>query len=124
MTLYKVDDWGFADGNGGNGVAPTTAIKAAIMAYGCVGSAIAADNAFMNVKPGQVFKGNSRDINHDIILVGWDDAKGAWILRNSWGTGWCDGGYCWIAYGANSVGTEAVWCVVHNANPPINFSSF
>jgi len=121
MTLYKVNDWGFCDNAGGNGVAPVDTIKAAIMQHGSAGSAIAADDAFMNIRPGTVFHGSgSRDINHDIILVGWDDTKGAWILRNSWGTSWVDGGYCWIAYGANQVGTEAVWCQVDNINPPVD----
>lgn len=110
--LYKISDWGFCDGGQGNGVTDTQLIKNAMVQYGPIGAAIAADNAFMNVQPGQVFSGNARDINHDIVLVGWDDTKGksgAWLLRNSWGTGWCDNGYCWIEYGANSVGTEAIW---------------
>ncbi len=119
QKLYKIDDWGFVDGGQGSGVASTDLIKAAIMNYGCVGCAIAADNAFMNTQAGSVFQGSgSRSIDHDIALVGWDDSKGAWKLRNSWSTSWVDGGYCWIKYGANLVGTEAVWAVVHNTNPP------
>jgi cathepsin K len=125
MTLYKVNDWGFADANGGNGIAPVADIKAAIMAYGCVGSGIAADNSFSNISPGQVFDRNtSSNIDHDIVLVGWDDSKGskgAWILRNSWGTSWCDGGYCWIGYGINEVGSEACWARVDSVNPPIDW---
>jgi C1A family cysteine protease len=121
QKLYKIDDWGFANASGDQGqtVTPVEDIKAAIMHYGCVGAAIAADNAFSNAQAGGVFKGSgSQDIDHDIILVGWDDSKAAWKLRNSWGPSWCDGGYCWIAYGANLVGTEAVWAVVHNTDPP------
>lgn len=115
MQLYRIADWGFASANGDQGVADDASIKAAIMTYGCVGAAIAADDAFMNNPPGRVFHGSgSREIDHDIILVGWDDARGdgtrtAWLLRNSWGAGWCDSGYCWILSGANLVGTEAVW---------------
>lgn len=128
MTLHKVDDWGFADASGGQGqdVTPVADIKAAIMAYGCVGCAIAADDAFMNTPAGQVFdRTTSRGIDHDVILIGWDDSKGskgAWILRNSWGTGFADQGYCWIGYGVNLVGTEAVWARVNAANPPIDWS--
>ena len=118
MVLHKIDDWGFADSNGGSGVTPTEDIKAAMIQYGPIGAAIAADNAFMNNPPDKVFHGNSRDINHDIILVGWDDSKGAWRLRNSWGTNWCDHGYCWIAYGANAVGTEAVFAKVAGSPTP------
>jgi C1A family cysteine protease len=117
MLLHKIDDWGFADSSDHNGVASVQSIKNAIKYYGCVGAAIAADDAFMNVQPGQVFSGNYSEINHDIMLVGWDDSKGAWLLRNSWGTEWADGGYCWIKYGANEVGTEAVFAIVNNPNP-------
>lgn len=109
--LYKIDDWGFCTTSNSQGVASTQDIKNAMVLYGPIGSAIAADDAFMNSPAGTVFKGSgSREINHDIIICGWDDAKGAWLLRNSWGESWCDGGYQWIAYGANQVGFSAVWC--------------
>jgi hypothetical protein len=47
--------------------------------------------------------------NHRILLVGWDDAKGAWRIKNSWGTNWGIDGYMWIAYGADNVGASAAW---------------
>ena len=106
VKLWKITDWGYCDQQ--DGVADTQKIKNCMVQYGPIGAAIAADNAFMNVSPGEVFDGNSSNINHDIILCGWDDSKGAWLLRNSWGD-WCDGGYCWIKYGANQVGTSALW---------------
>jgi C1A family cysteine protease len=113
MKLYKITDWGFADGASSQGVPPEAAIKSVIMSYGAVGAGIAADDAFENIQGATVFKGSgATQIDHDIILIGWDDSKGAWLLRNSWGTEWADQGYCWIAYGANCVGTEAVWCEV------------
>jgi len=124
MKLFKVDDWGFADSNGGNGVTSIANIKAAIMAYGCVGAGIAADDAFMNISPGTVFdQTTSTDIDHDIIIIGWDDSKGkngVWVVRNSWGTGWADGGYCCIGYGVNNVGTEAVFAQVNPSSPPVD----
>lgn len=116
MALHKIDDWGFADGSG-QGVTPTDAIKSAIMQYGAVGCAVYADDAFEGYTSG-VFKGTSVDsgqCNHDVILVGWNDADGAWILRNTWNTTWGETGYMRIAYGANAVGTEAVWAVKHAA---------
>jgi C1A family cysteine protease len=116
MQLYEPDDWGFADSNGGSGVTPTNDIKAAIMQYGAVGCGIAADDAFQNNPAGTVFAGSgATQIDHDIILVGWDDSSSSWILRNSWGSSWCEGGYIRIAYGANAVGAESVWAVKHPA---------
>ena len=53
---------------------------------------------------------NSTTPNHAIILVGWDDSyssskfstnpgmNGAWLVKNSWGTSWGDGGYFWMSY--------------------------
>ncbi len=35
---------------------------------------------------------------HALLLVGYDDTKQAFILRNSWGTDWGDDGYCQIPY--------------------------
>jgi hypothetical protein len=119
MTFYKIADWGFCSTSDTMGLATVQDIKNAMVAYGPIGAAIAADDAFSNNPPGQVFQGSgSTNIDHDIILCGWDDTKGAWLLRNSWGTSWCDAGYCWIKYGANLVGTEAVWAVVNPLPPP------
>jgi C1A family cysteine protease len=37
-------------------------------------------------------------LNHVVVLVGWrvDAQQSAWIIRNSWGTGWGVGGYAYI----------------------------
>ena len=121
MKLYALADWGFADAAGGQGVTPTPNIKAAIKTYGSSAVVLAADRSFMNHPPGQVFdRTTSTQANHAVLLVGWDDAKGqrgAWLLRNSWGAGWCDEGYIWIGYGVNLVGTEALWASAGGAPP-------
>ncbi len=116
--LVKIKGWGYCE-TGARGPASTQSIKDAMASKGPISVAIAADSAFMNIRPGSVFKGTgSRSINHEVILVGWDDEKGAWKLRNSWGTGWADSGYCWIVYGANGVGTDAAWVDVEAVIPP------
>lgn len=43
---------------------------------------------------------------HCVLIVGYDDAKAAWLVRNSWGTGWGTLGYGWFGYGQGAHGLE------------------
>jgi C1A family cysteine protease len=43
---------------------------------------------------------------HCIGIVGYDDSKGAWLIRNSWGTGWGMEGYAWVKYGDSEIDGE------------------
>jgi len=36
-------------------------------------------------------------LDHCVQLVGYDNAKNYWIVRNSWNTNWGDGGYIYIS---------------------------
>lgn len=60
----------------------------------------------------------SGTVNHGVTLIGWDDSKGAWLIKNSWGPTWGDTcgfgtekGYMWIAYGCNNIGYGASWVI-------------
>ena len=44
---------------------------------------------------------------HCVCVVGYDDTKQAWLMKNSWGTSWGMGGYCWIGYGQADIDTWA-----------------
>jgi C1A family cysteine protease len=46
---------------------------------------------------------------HCVVLVGYDDAQGCWIAKNSWGTSWGDDGYVRIGYGQCKI--ESWQCV-------------
>lgn len=35
---------------------------------------------------------------HAMIAIGYDDAKNAFRIQNSWGRNWGDGGYAWFSY--------------------------
>jgi hypothetical protein len=43
---------------------------------------------------------------HCILIVGYDDEMQAWLIRNSWGTGWGTDGYGWFGYGQGENGLE------------------
>ena len=44
---------------------------------------------------------------HAVSLVGFDDSKRAWLIRNSWGTEWGENGFGWISWDDTSgVGAE------------------
>ena len=46
----------------------------------------------------------SNAANHAVLVCGWDDNKataggtGAWIVKNSWGSGWAENGFFYISY--------------------------
>lgn len=51
--------------------------------------------------PGAVYRnaGGTLEGGHAVLLIGWDDAKDAFLCKNSWGTGGPNGdGTFWIAY--------------------------
>src|SRR5271157_1256917 len=76
-------------------------IKQAIYHDGPVAASVAVDAAFFSYTGGVFTDNNPSPINHAIALVGYDDAGGYWIGKNSWGTTWGESGYIRIAYSAN-----------------------
>jgi C1A family cysteine protease len=114
---YFIDDWSYIGNE--NSVPPVDSIKQAIYDYGPVSAAIAVNDAFAEYEDG-IFKGpDSKEINHAIVLVGWQDREGLtpghWILRNSWGTEWGEDGYMRIKYETSMVGYAAAY--INNYSP-------
>lgn len=103
---HKLIAWGsVATGN-----PDMAAIKAALCEYGPVSTGIHATVAFQNYTGG-VFNEEVEALttNHAVLLIGWDDNKGAWLIKNSWGKDWGDGGYAWVRYGSNKIGSSTMW---------------
>lgn len=112
----RIDDWGFA---GADRQRPTVEeIKAAIIAHGPVVANVNSTRSFQHYTAGVFDDRDNATTNHLIVLVGWDDRKGAWLLRNSWSSKWGEGGYMWIKYGSNAVGSWATWAEPGRSAPP------
>jgi C1A family cysteine protease len=54
---------------------------------------------------------------HCITIVGYDDALGAWLIRNSWGAGWGLRGYAMIKYGDSKIDTTAYTIYINTPSP-------
>jgi C1A family cysteine protease len=50
---------------------------------------------------------------HAVVAVGYDDEKKVFIIRNSWGEGWGDGGYFYMPYDyiLNPQLASDFWCI-------------
>ncbi len=111
---YLIDDWAYVGND--HTIPPVSAIKQAILDYGPVSVAVYANSA-MQAYTGGIFNGCATGtVNHAVVLVGWDDSQGTngiWIMRNSWGPGWGEGGYMRIPYDCSSIGYAA--CYVNYA---------
>ncbi len=84
-------------------------LKATLVEHGPLAAPMWSDDCFTVYRSG-VFNGqNNRTVNHVVTLIGWDDAKGAWLIQNSWGKNWGEDGFAWIKYGNNNIGLFAAW---------------
>jgi cathepsin X len=102
VPLYKIEAYGsIPDGD-------ELGIQREIYAHGPVAAMCNAEpllDYFAGVYDNQ---GESKEQNHVVSIVGWgeEDQKPYWIVRNSWGTYWGEGGFCKILRGHNVLGIE------------------
>ena len=91
-------------------------LKQAIMDYGAIYTSVYWDSTYYNASDYTYYYTGSATSNHAVALVGWDDnmaiagapGVGAWIVRNSWGTTWGEGGYFYVSYYDNNIGKDNV----------------
>jgi cathepsin L len=122
-------NWDYVGGQSGAGdLIPDSALqlpddqtlKQALSTYGPIPVGVLAqnwDNYKMGVQLGrasakQLSNPSSNEINHVVLLVGWDDHQGdhgVWFIKNSWGAGWGQQGFMTLARGTCNLGYGAVW---------------
>jgi C1A family cysteine protease len=91
------------------------ALKQAIIEHGPVSAFVYAGGFGNYYNTDRVVDTPSSSGPHIVLIVGWDDTKqhslgrGAWEIKNSWGTAWGRNGFGFVAYGIRRIGDNAIW---------------
>merc|ERR1719402_14105 len=100
-------------------------MKKLVYAMGAVSTAVyASDTAFQNYAGG-IFAGCETDKapNHAVAVVGYGTTDGGedfWLIKNSWGADWGEGGFMRIKRGVGMCGIATRWATIEStaSQPP------
>ncbi|MBD3260576.1 MAG: hypothetical protein GF334_02690 [Candidatus Altiarchaeales archaeon] len=98
--LWTYDNWAVAVGE--------EEVKKALMSSGPIDVSMHASNMVKDPATG-IYSCPNNQINHGVVLVGWNDIEGYYLIKNSWGTAYGDAGYFKIAYGSCSLDWSGVF---------------
>lgn len=94
----KIANYKFISGN-----PSTEEVKNLLVRHGALAVALDANTfEFVNYKSGVIKTMNTLP-THAVTLVGWDDDKEAWLIKNSWGSNWGLDGYAWVGYNTSGL---------------------
>jgi len=113
-TPLRSEKWAFVRSDGG--IPTTEELKTALCNHGPIAVGITATVVFQRYTKNNGYdfskpfnEHSSSQTNHAITVVGWDDDKHAWKVKNSWGTNWGLNGFGWVDYDSNHIGDAAAW---------------
>jgi hypothetical protein len=115
-------------------------IKYALTTYGATYVTMAFEgspggSSYYNPTTRAYYYPDGGDSNHAVLIVGWDDnyaagnfatrppGNGAFIVRNSWGTGWGESGYFYASYHDSAFGRDSYAATVHSAQAVTNYNA-
>jgi len=84
-------------------------IKQKLREYGPLAAAIGMENDNQFDANGIYRCKYGEHINHAIVIVGYNDIQGYWIIRNSWGSTWNGDGYFKLGYGECHIEEEVTY---------------
>jgi hypothetical protein len=111
---YRIDYWRQVN------VRDVKEVKAQLHAGYPVVIGAMVDDGFIASPPGSIWSapGGASHGGHAMLVVGYDDARSAFKVINSWGQNWGDRGYGWIAYGFFSMVVREGYVVKDASNGP------
>lgn len=71
--------------------------------FGAPGRTGARPTTLSGLSAGEIYRGSAAPHsgfidNHTVVIVGFDDRRGAYLIQNSWGEAWAGDGYGWVGF--------------------------
>ncbi len=112
----KIASWAFVGRPGHS--ATKDELKAALATYGALFVTVAAGGNDWNGSRVHMTGCRNRGTNHMVVLAGYNE-QDEFLISNSWGSDWGDGGYAWAKLGCNELGSESEGAafVVYDGGP-------
>jgi len=97
------------DAYGGVSSSPTE-IKQSVVDKGPLAVALGVGSSYGGYFDGDIYRcTDDSGLNHAVIIVGYSDAGGYWIVKNSWGSGWNGDGYFKVGYGECGIESDVYY---------------
>jgi hypothetical protein len=113
---------GFANVFAGTGQANLSILKTLLAEGQPIAIAVPVYDSFFGIsaahpvvprhRPGETIRGG-----HALLIIGYDDAVGGFMVVNSWGTGWGRAGYAYLAYDFVQYDCFEAWVMSDHVEP-------